>query len=308
MPLISIIIPAYNAEKYLAETLNSLLAQTVDEWECIIVDDGSKDQTAALAASFVHRDHRFRLLRQSNTGISGARNNGFAATTDAPYVAFMDADDVYFPSALNSFVRALDGDKSAVGAHGLAELIDAHSKPLEVGHFPAFQRARTGFDGRDLVPWGREKPTTFETVIHHSRVFPPGLICFRRTVYENLGGFDAAVSPVEDWDMLIRLTRRGPVAFLDDVLLLYRRHENQCTTAGLQRIYAATRRVHRKAFYSPENTHDQLQIAKGAFRAWQRMKIREKWASVSPRRPVSALKSTAHIAAHACLLVRGKPM
>lgn len=306
-PLISIIIPAYNAEKYLAETLDSLRAQSLYHWECIIVDDGSTDQTGSIAKPFT-TDPRISLVHQPNAGVAAARNHGFSlASPDAPFVSFMDADDVYLPHALQALTHALEAQPSMIAAHGLAEMIDHHSRPLEPGNFSSFQRARTGFDGHDLVAWGTEKPTTFQTVVHHSRIYPPGLLLTRRHLAQSVGPFDGSLSPVEDWDMIIRLSRLGPIAFLDDVLLHYRRHPAQATTASLDRIYQATKRLHKKTFADPSNTPEHRAMLNGAHRAWQRMKIREKWAALSVRRPAAALKATAHIAAHACLLIRGRP-
>ena len=308
-PRLSIIIPAYNVERFIVETLESIRTQTFTDWECILVDDGSKDATAAVIDQWIPQDPRFRLLRQTNAGVAAARNAGFAHSTPAtPYITFMDADDVYLPHAFATLLDALDHQPAMVGAHGLANMIDHLSKPLEADGFAQFQRQRTGFDGHAIVPWPLHQPTTFETVVHHSHIYPPGLIMLRRPILEQVGPFDKTVSPVEDWDMLIRTTRLGPVAFLDNVLLLYRRHAAQATTASLHRIYAATARMHKKTFASPENTPEQRAIVKGAFRAWQRMKIREKWTSLSPKRPAAALKSTAHIAAHVLLLARGKPI
>ena len=94
-PLISIVIAAYNAEKYLAQTLQSVLDQSFEQWECLVMDDGSKDGTYQVARSFTERNHRVRALQQPNGGVSNARNNALAQSdASAPYVVFLDSDDV----------------------------------------------------------------------------------------------------------------------------------------------------------------------------------------------------------------------
>jgi glycosyltransferase involved in cell wall biosynthesis len=297
MPLISIIIPAYNVERFIVETLDSIRTQTFTDWECILVDDGSKDATAAVIEQWIPRDPRFRLLRQANAGVAAARNAGFALATPAtPYITFMDADDVYLPHAFATLLDALDRQPAMVGAHGLANMIDHLSQPLEADGFAQFQRERTGFDGHAIVPWPLHQPTTFETVIHHSRIYPPGLIMVRRPILEHVGPFDKNVSPVEDWDILIRYTRLGPVAFLDNVLLLYRRHPSQAT-ANNQRIHAATARMHKKTDTSPENTPAHRQLIRGTRRAWQRMKAHEKAQEARTALRQGHLMATAKLAA-----------
>ena len=311
MPLISVIIPAYNSEKYIGETLRSLQAQTLTDWEAIVVDDGSKDGTAAVIEPFT-ADARITLMRQANGGVAMARNNGFAkASAGSQFIAFMDGDDVYLPHALATLASALGKNADRIGAHGLAEMIDQNSQPIEPGGFSRFQRERAGFDGTRMVTWGTDRPTTFETVIQHSRVYPPGLLLTRRVFVEKVGPFDAGVSPVEDWDMLIRLTRFGPIAFVDNVILQYRRHPQQATTASLDRIYAATRKLHRKTYEAPENSAAQRAVVRGSFRSWQRMKIAEKrrhaFAAAASGRLVSATKDAAHIVGHLMRLARGGP-
>src|ERR1039457_6418785 len=99
-PSISVIIPAYNAELFLGQAIESVINQTHTNWEVIIVDDGSTDSTFSIASEFVHRDSRIRLIRQNNAGASSARNYGFAESSpSSEYVLFLDADDVLAPNA-----------------------------------------------------------------------------------------------------------------------------------------------------------------------------------------------------------------
>src|SRR4051812_804638 len=95
-PQISIIIPAYNVGIYIAATLESITTQTFSDWECIVVDDGSADETASIVSKYSQSDKRMRYLYQRNQGVAAARNCGFAISNPlASYVVFMDGDDIY---------------------------------------------------------------------------------------------------------------------------------------------------------------------------------------------------------------------
>ena len=106
MPLVSVIIPAYNASEYIEQCLDSLIAQSLDDFEVIVIDDGSTDSTAALAHNYVLTDERFRLVRQPNGGVSKARNAGIDIAR-GKYVTFVDADDALHPEALASMYGAI---------------------------------------------------------------------------------------------------------------------------------------------------------------------------------------------------------
>src|SRR5438552_1151783 len=102
MARIAIIIPAYNAERYIAETIESVIAQTLSDWELVIVDDGSADDTNGVASRYAARDARIRALITPNRGVANARNFGFAkSSADAEFVMFLDSDDVLEPDSLD---------------------------------------------------------------------------------------------------------------------------------------------------------------------------------------------------------------
>ena len=107
VPRISVVVPIYNVEAYLAECLESLAGQTVRDLEVIMVDDGSTDSSAAIAERFAARDGRFRLIRQANGGLSAARNTGIDAA-GGELLAFVDSDDALPPNAYELLLRALD--------------------------------------------------------------------------------------------------------------------------------------------------------------------------------------------------------
>jgi glycosyltransferase involved in cell wall biosynthesis len=275
--LISIIVPAHNAQTYIGHTVASIQRQTLGDWECILVDDGSTDHTLEQANAAIDGDLRFRVIPQSRQGASVARNRGFSEScADSTFVTFMDADDVWMPDALRVLTERLQGAPSAVGAHGLAEMIDSCGRLLEPGTFSAFGRRRLGYRNGEIVEWPLGEPTVFETLVWTGPLYPPGLLLARRAAYWKAGLFDERMSLCEDWDMALRLSRLGPLEFLNEVILFYRRHStNQSLRVRENR--RVVRWLHRKTFFSAENSPEQRRYLISGWRAWQRFKMHEKW-------------------------------
>ena len=310
LPIISIIIPAYNCVRWLPTTLDSVLAQTVCEWECLVVDDGSTDDTSRVAQEYADRDMRFQVIRQPNSGPSAARNHGLRASSPASrYLTFMDSDDVWLPDALTVLQQELERHPERVGSHGLADFIDADGNPQSPGQHADFGRKRFGYDGRGYVWWGLEKPTSFACLSQGNVCFPPGLVLARRVAYEQAGPFDDSFRGPEDWDMLIRLSRFGDFTFVNRVILQYRRHESNL---GAQNgIAQAAWRVRCKAFFSPDNTPEQQRIVRGGWRAYQRFMIGERIKAaqecLKSRRFAGALSALVRIPVHYGRYLRGYP-
>src|SRR5215217_942996 len=107
MPRISVVVPIYNVEEYLPACLDSVARQTVDDFEVVMVNDGSTDRSAEIAGQYGRRDPRFRLVQQENAGLSAARNTGIEAAT-GEFLAFLDSDDVLPPNAYELLLGALD--------------------------------------------------------------------------------------------------------------------------------------------------------------------------------------------------------
>src|SRR3954469_23354704 len=108
MPRISVVVPIYNVEEFLEPCLESLAAQTVADFEAVLVDDGSTDTSAAIAEAFTRRDGRFRLVSQPNGGLSKARNTGLDHTNGAEFLHFLDSDDLLPPNAYELLLGALE--------------------------------------------------------------------------------------------------------------------------------------------------------------------------------------------------------
>jgi glycosyltransferase involved in cell wall biosynthesis len=285
-PSVSIVVPAFNCAPFLGATLASVSGQTLTDWECIIVDDGSSDATLEVANDHASADPRFKVFHRENGGPAGARNHGYCLTDRrSEYVTFMDADDVWLPHALETLRRQVQLDRIAVGAHGLAELIDEHGCAVEPGSYSSVGRSRLGVERGRLVVWPLDRPTDFRVLVNGNVLFPPGLVLARRSAYDAVGPFDEAFRGPEDWDMLIRLSRIGYLSFLDEVVLYYRRHGSNLGAAdGIERQAWLVRC---KAFHSPENDEHERKVARSGWRAYQRHLVRKRYEA-----------ATAHLACH----------
>lgn len=307
---IGVVIPAYNAARFLTDTLQAALDQTYPHWICVVVDDGSTDATLEIAQAFATADGRVRALSQVNSGPIIARNRGFAEIeADIDYVTFMDADDVWRPDALATLLTAIDANPDVIGAHGLADFIDELGRPYQPGAFAAAGRRRLGCRGGRPRPWPLERATTFENIVMQSVLFPPGLILARADAYREIGLFDQRHLEADDWEVLMRLTRLGDLAFVNEVILGYRRHDsNLGAGAGRAKGCADARRA---TFYAAENTPDQQAILRDAWRAAQIVDARERLATgtraLRRRSFRSGLVTLSRLPLVAGRYVRGRP-
>lgn len=310
-PLISIVIPAFNSGRFLGATLDSVVAQTERRWECIIVDDGSTDSTALIGETYCASDRRFSLIRTANRGAAAARNVGFRRSNPAvAYVTFMDSDDVWLPEALAVLYTAAEASATAIGAHGLAELVDAQGGIVGPGSYSKRGRRRIGIKGARLVEWTPDEPTDFAVLVNGNVLFPPGLVLAKRRAYDIVGPFDESFTGAEDWDMLIRLSRLGGLAFVDRVILHYRRHDRNLGAEPSVKWQAWLVRC--KAFHSYENSRQQQSLARRGWRAYQLrlaiLALERGIASVRRRRLGSALSNAARAVVHFLRCARGYPL
>ncbi len=299
-PRVSIIVPAWNAAAYLGETIAGVQAQTVSHWELLLVDDGSTDDTGAIARAFAAGDSRIRAIRQENAGASAARNRGFAEShSAAPFVAFLDADDVWEPNALATLGRALDAAPPLAAAYGLARAIDGAGVFLEPDVLEAYQRERWGIDAGCLVRWPSDKPTTFavEAVMEH--IITAGTALLRRNALEAAGLFDPQLSMWEDWDLWLRLCKVGDMAFIDHPVLRYRRHGGNVSNQVAARE-AGERQVRQKLLHSLAGDAERLRVAQRGARAYHKIVAgrRWRWATGCLRqgKPLEAVKQMRHAA------------
>ncbi len=189
---IDVVTPAFNVAPYIGDAVRSVLAQTHRYWTLTIVDDGSTDETAAVAGTFV--DPRIRLLRQRNAGVSAARNLGLVAS-DAEAVLFLDADDWLSPGALASLSEVLRAAPKAVAAVGPYVRVP--------------ENATAGCAARVRRPPSGE---LLEPLMVRNLFANGGHLLIRRRMLETAGPFDPTLTYGEDWEYWARLARFGPFA------------------------------------------------------------------------------------------------
>lgn len=225
MPKVSVIIPAYNQGHYLAEAVKSVLGQSYTDWEAIIVDDGSTDNTAEVAHSF--KDARIRYVYQENRGLSGARNTGIRHAK-GKYLTFLDSDDRFLPRNLELLITELN-QKPHLG------LVAGQTIPIDEDG----NRIGKVFDEglpRDLA----------ELLLHNP--IQVGCMMLRREWQERVGFFDESLRSCEDWDMWLRLALAGcQMGWVPRPVFLYRFHTKQMTRDGRQ-MTEATKAVLDKVF------------------------------------------------------------
>lgn len=215
-PLVSVVIPAYNCERYIAQTLASVLAQTHGAIEVLVVDDGSTDRTPSIVAE---HGHPVRLIRQANQGVCVARNKGFEASR-GEYVCFLDHDDYWFPWKLRRQIEAF-------GAHPQTGVVCTD--------FAAWLPVESVFPDPAALAPNYDLPPTVDEVfsgwVYHSFLIDGWALMstamFRREVLARCGGFDRALPYSEDWDLFLRLSRNYPFIKLSPASTLYRQHPDQ---------------------------------------------------------------------------------
>jgi glycosyltransferase involved in cell wall biosynthesis len=277
MPLVSVVMPTYNGQKYIGATIESVLGQTLQAWELLVVDDGSADRTATVVADYAGRDPRVRLVRQANGGEASARNHGLRRlAADSAYVGFLDHDDVWEPDALRTLVAALEASSDAVGAHGLARLIDAEGRRCQIGEAEAAGRERLAIvNGRpELLPL--DAPTTFAVQILVNRIGTPGQALVRRAAVEVVGPFDGRCGAACDLDYWLRLTAHGDMAFTDRVVINYRQHPDQ-QSRHMRGVWARLPYIYRKLLDSPTLTEEQRELVRLGFRLRRDENVRLWW-------------------------------
>lgn len=204
---VAVIVPAFNYGRFIAEALQSVAAQTYTEWECIVVDDGSTDDTAAVVQRFVERDGRFRYLHQQNSGVSAARNAGLRASRSS-YVQFLDADDRLAPEKLRRHVDYLE-------QHPLTDIVYG-----EVTFFRTEEPERVlySLQGQLSRPVMAHVHGVEEALqkLQHYNMMPVLAALLRRDVLARVGEFDERARGSEDWAFWLRCALTGCRFDFDD--------------------------------------------------------------------------------------------
>jgi glycosyltransferase involved in cell wall biosynthesis len=209
---VSVIIPAYNCAEYLPEAIDSVLAQTNSNFEIIVVDDGSTDQTPEV---LYHYKGQITSIRQPNQGVAVARNHGIQQAK-GEWIAFLDADDIFLPDKLAAQLALADADPELGIIHSGWQRVDSQGQVLMT-----------------VEPWHQIPELSLESWLRWKPVLPSAML-FKRQWLEQIGGFDRRFPPAEDTELVLRLALLGCQAkWLPQVTVKYRQHDASAMHKGL---------------------------------------------------------------------------
>jgi glycosyltransferase involved in cell wall biosynthesis len=257
----------YNSGKYLALTIESILAQTMGSLELILSDDGSTDDTLQIADEYAAKDPRVKVLRNPHAGIVATRNSGLAATDErSEFITFFDSDDLWEKHAAATLIAALEANPQAPAAHGVCRCVDMNGVQFPHDDHAENMRKRRAVVGKEIVRIPRSAPTSFGAFLLHNYVTTPGNSMIRRSALAAVGKFDPATEPVDDWDINLRLARLGDFVFVDEILLSWRRHSMAISNVSkrLRRAYLV---AWGRIIDAPENTPEQRRLVRTALRS-----------------------------------------
>lgn len=215
---VSVVIPAFNQARYLAQAIESVLNQTHPQLEIIVVDDGSTDETPQVLARFA-KCPSVKVVSQTNAGLPAARNRGLQEAT-GDYVCFLDSDDYYAPEKISKQAQRLDEDPELGLVYcDIVTVDEAGQAVAEQYSIGKIGRVLSGLIFQSLILGG---------------YFPPHTVMIRRSVLTALGPFDAALGGHADYELWLRVTAAGHRAcYLDEPLAFYRTHPNSMSKDGL---------------------------------------------------------------------------
>ena len=234
-PLVSFIIPCYNASPTLEATLNSVLLQEYKNYEVIMIDDGSTDNTPEIIKKYESYDVRFRSFRQSNQGVSGARNKG-AELAKGELLAFLDADDILYKNSVSERVKAFvnESDTFLLGVFCPAEMIFSDGKSMGMAI---------------LFDYPLPNDRLYFSYTPES-VFNPSCVIVKRTAFVNSGGFDVTIAPAEDYDLWHRMMRTcGYFKIVRSCKIGYTQHPESAVRSQLLKHYHQWKRVSERIFF-----------------------------------------------------------
>lgn len=211
--LISVIIPVYNAEKSLKETIDSLMAQTYQNFEAIFIDDGSTDASVEVIKSY--DDNRITVLKQINSGSATARNNGISAA-NGDWIAFLDADDVWFPEKLmKQYQSVKNGYWSYTDSYFLGGVFPENTSTASLsGHFSGdvfLELIKRNFIGTSTV-------------------------IVRKIILVECGSFSVDMKALQDWDCWLKIASKYPVVYVEEPLSYYRVHSQSVSRSARKTI------------------------------------------------------------------------
>ena len=268
-PLVSIIIPTYNRAEYLRQALRSVTAQTYPNWECIVVDDGSTDETETVVTE--EFGERIRYRWQENAGPAVARNRGIEAA-QSDLLLFLDSDDLLVPRALEHLQRHLREHPEAGVAYGGYYVLfpDGHlltnariGTPRLSEHVDRLPPGVSEEGRTEAVPYGLSVTGNILPELLQHDILLMGTALMRRSIVEAVEGFDSSLSHKEHWDLALRIAENGThFVPIDRPVLMLRRHEgNRSRNAEA----SLTHRLRKIDKYLPEDDPDAVELRGTAY-------------------------------------------
>jgi glycosyltransferase involved in cell wall biosynthesis len=205
--LVSVIIPCYNQAHFLAEAIESVLAQTYPQFEIVVVDDGSTDNTSEIAARYPGA----RCIRQDNQGLAEARNTGIRKS-NGNYLVFLDADDRLLPDALGAGLTALNSHPDCAFVFGRCRVVGIDGAPLPGWQQPHFDEDYYG------------------SLLRGNYIWMPAMVMYRRAVFESGKAFSPQMKGTEDYALYLEVTRNCPIYFHGQEVAEYRQHHAHMTS------------------------------------------------------------------------------
>lgn len=213
-PLVSIIVPCYNSEKYLQECLNSILTQDYENVEVLVVNDGSIDGSEEIAKAFGQQDDRLKYFYQDNNGVGSARNLGLREAK-GEYVAFLDSDDAWLPGKLGKQIELLENNPDAVIFGGVRHIYESDPQNYNDVFFENFES---------------KKQFLNYLLYQTDNVTFTGAVIFKREHLSKVGFFIEGISNAEDWDLWTKLACHFPFHAIEEPLYYRRKHDMGLTT------------------------------------------------------------------------------
>ena len=210
-PVVSIIIPCYNAASFIADAINSVLGQTYNSFEIILINDGSTDNTMEVLNKFSH-DNRLIYYCQTNEGLSAARNKG-VELAKGEYIALLDADDIWLPQKLAQQMMLFSSDPAV---------------DMVFTDFATFDS--TGVVASSKLPDKGVELVTYSELFARNNFIYPSTVMIRKSIFSECGGFDTALRSIEDYDMWLRIARRHKIACIPAPLVSIRQHDSNMST------------------------------------------------------------------------------
>lgn len=225
-PLFSIIIPCYNQAHFLPQCLDSLLEQEFKNWEAIVVNDGSHDNTNEVVQKYKVKDSRIKLVEKINGGLSSARNSGIIAAKGSRFI-FLDADDFLYPNCLEKVAEvAQESDENTLIQYGYTYIKE---------------------DGKEVLSHTRaQKREPLIPNIFKGNLGPCHSICISRYLLVAAGSFDESLKSVEDWDFWMRAVKSGGTQrIIPEILVYYRYAKNSMSRDGFVMFEALKKVIER---------------------------------------------------------------